>query len=1022
MNLNKKISIVISCHYTFKYFERCLESVINQTYKNLEIIIVNECLESDKNFNFEKYKKKDDRIKIINHQEKIGLFQSRVSGAKVATGDYIFFLNSDDYIDIDFCREMLFSAENEKSDIIVCDTVIEESKRRYLYNLLAMDKTIFEGEEIFQAYFKQQGYNFRWFTVCNKIYKASLWKEAEKHFSELNDNITQAEDFVLSTVLLYYAKKMGFNNRANYFKCSSYKMCTFDSKLTKNNCQAIIMDISQSFLFVEKFLKQKSIYHKYSKQFLLWRAFLLKKWYDVIQNSSLDRNNKEILANVILQIDEKILEYDYQDSDIFYSVTTEFNDRLMALKNKILENKIISFDIFDTLLVRPFYEPKDLFFLMNTYFNKLFNSNGLLEFSEMRIEAEKNVRDKMLKEKGYEDISLNEIYDSLAKLYHLSIEKLEKIKEREIELEIYFCKKRETIYSLYSMCNYLKKSIYFTTDMYLPRDVIEKILLKNGYQYFDGLYISGEVKLAKYTGNLFKYIIKEHNINPKEMMHIGDNIESDVKIPCTLNINTFFFPKTTDLFNNYCRIENNVNYCGKLYENFQLLNIDHSNVTDYMGNRISLAMVANRFFDNPFISFNDNSDFNCNPYLIGYYTLGMHMLSLVNWLLTNAKEKKYDSFCFQARDGYLPYLVALKLKDNYDLKDLKIKYIYCSRNALMPLILNDYKNFYKISDYLNLNTITIADLLDNLKDVITLDNNYEQILNDNGLFLSDFLIDKEKFYKLIDIIYNKFYNHEKYDKYFETAKQYFSECFNGNSATFDIGYSAKPELFISNIINKKIDTYFIHCNNHTGYKNAKYGQFNLYTFYDFKPTFTGTLREYLISSNSPSCAGYSKVDNNIKIEFTKGDDYSYFDRYILNQLQNACIDFVNDYIIMFKDYKDIIELNRYYMSLPLEYYLHYSKPVDRKIFLNLHFESNLSEKINILNLWDESINNYLKNNSKYNTDNGNNEIFTYNDFLREKVGRCNKVTKFFFYLKFDRSLLRHKVKAKLKKIYKKIKK
>ena len=50
MNLNKKISIVISCHYTFKHFERCLESVINQTYKNLEIIIVNECLESDKNF------------------------------------------------------------------------------------------------------------------------------------------------------------------------------------------------------------------------------------------------------------------------------------------------------------------------------------------------------------------------------------------------------------------------------------------------------------------------------------------------------------------------------------------------------------------------------------------------------------------------------------------------------------------------------------------------------------------------------------------------------------------------------------------------------------------------------------------------------------------------------------------------------------------------------------------------------------------------------------------------------------
>ena len=601
MELNKKISVIIPCYNTEKYISRCLDSVLDQTYKDIEIIVVNDCSPGSMEKILNDYKKKDDRIKIVSHKKNKGLFQARLSGAKVATGDYIAFLDSDDYVDIDFYRELIFSAEMEKSDIVVCNTIIEKSKKRYIYNLLKIDNIVFEKEELFDEYFKQQGYNFIWYTVWNKIYKMSVWREAEEYFTEFNDVINQGEFFVYSTVLLYFAKKMVFNNRANYFKCSSDEICVSYSKLTKNEYQKIIMDINQSYLFVENFLKKKNIYQKYSKQLLCWRALILKKWYDDVQNSSLERKEKQVLSDVILQIDENIQKYDYKSKDIFYSVNTDFNDRLMILKNKILENEIISFDIFDTLVVRPFYEPKDLFFLMNDYFNKLFNSNGLLEFSEMRIEAEKNIRDKMFNEKGYEDISLNEIYDYMAKFYHLSVERLEKVKKREIELEIKFCKRRETVYSLYNMCVYLKKHIFFTTDMYLPRDVIEQILLENGYQYFDGLYISGEEKVAKYTGNLFKLLIQKQKINSKKMLHIGDNIKSDVEIPRSLNINTFFFPKTTDLFNNYCKIENNVNYCGRVYENFQLLNIDHSNTTDYMGNRISFAMVANKFFDNPLI-------------------------------------------------------------------------------------------------------------------------------------------------------------------------------------------------------------------------------------------------------------------------------------------------------------------------------------------------------------------------------------------------------------------------------------
>lgn len=1021
MDFNKKVSIIVPCYNTEKYVNRCIDSIINQTYQNLEIIIVNDCSLGKMKEILEKYKRKDKRIKVINHPNNKGLFQARLSGAKIATGDYIAFLDSDDYIDFDFYRELVFSAEAEKSDIVVCNTVLENKGNKYIYNLFTTGLTKLENDEILDEYFNQKGNNYRWHTIWNKIYKIDLWKKAEKHYKDMHEHLIMTEDFAFSTVLFYYAQKLIYNDRANYFYCVNDEASTSVSKLTEQKCQKNINDIKKSFIFVEKFLKKKNVYSKYQESFKVWRALYLKIWYNNVKRERFDCIVEDRLVQEIIKMDNKFQEYNFEDMDNFYTTTTKFNDRLLKLKRKITENEIISFDIFDTLILRPFFEPKDLFILLNETFNVLFKSNGILEFSKIRVEAETYAREKIYKEKGYEDITLDDIYDVISKLYCLSADKLEQVKAKELELEIKFCTRRETMYSIYCLCKYLKKRVIATTDMYLPRNIIKKILQLNGFKDFDNIYISSEQKVSKYTGNLFKCVIEEQKSDPSKILHIGDNIRSDVEIPKGLSLNAFFLPRTIDLFNNYCYVENNVNYCGRLYQNFQLLNIDHTNTNYYMGNRISQALVANKFFDNPFVSFNANSDFNCNPYLIGYYVLGMHILALSNWMITNAIEKDYDSICFQARDGYLPYLATKELKEAYKLSNLKINYIYCSRNALMPLILNEYKNYYKIQDYIDLNVISIKDLLDNLSCILKLDNNYEQILNKNGLNLHDKLNDKDRFYKLIDVIYNNFYDEDKYRDYYNTAKKYFSNCFVGRTATFDIGYSAKPELIISDILKKSIDTYFIHCCDDTGFKNSVYGKFKIYTFYDFKPTFTGTLREYMISSDSPSCKGYKLIDNEVNIEFANTENYTYFNRKMLDELHKGCLDFVKTYIELFKDYNNIIELNKYYMSLPLEYYLHYSKKEDRNIFFNLKFEHNLLEKVDICEFWDNRIDEYVK----WNTSLHNESEYTYNDFLDERVRCRNKLTKSLFYLVFDRVSLRKKLKYRLSNdgiIYKFLKK
>lgn len=100
--MEPKISLIIPVYGTEEYLERCIKSVIDQNYHNLEIIVVNDCSPGNAEELIHKLKKEDLRIKYIKHDQNLGLFQARITGAKEATGNYIAFLDSDDYVAFDF--------------------------------------------------------------------------------------------------------------------------------------------------------------------------------------------------------------------------------------------------------------------------------------------------------------------------------------------------------------------------------------------------------------------------------------------------------------------------------------------------------------------------------------------------------------------------------------------------------------------------------------------------------------------------------------------------------------------------------------------------------------------------------------------------------------------------------------------------------------------------------------------------------------------------------------------------------
>lgn len=76
----------------------------------------------------------------------------------------------------------------------------------------------------------------------------------------------------------------------------------------------------------------------------------------------------------------------------------------------------------------------------------------------------------------------------------------------------------------------LQKRVVITSDMYLPKTAIEDILHKCGYNEYERLFLSSDVKAGKWSGHLFDYLLTELNVSPKAVLHIGDNLSADVKM------------------------------------------------------------------------------------------------------------------------------------------------------------------------------------------------------------------------------------------------------------------------------------------------------------------------------------------------------------------------------------------------------------------------------------------------------------------------------------------------------------
>lgn len=173
------ISIVVPIYNVEKYLSRCIESILAQTYKQLEIILVNDGSIDNSLILCKKYQNLDARIKVID-QPNAGPANARNNGIKIAQGNYIGFVDSDDEIKIDFFEKLASAAISTKADVI-CSDIILETKNGHtsvLKNELPKNKIIDKAEIknlVLQNYYGGELGNIA--SMCNKLYKTTFLKE-----------------------------------------------------------------------------------------------------------------------------------------------------------------------------------------------------------------------------------------------------------------------------------------------------------------------------------------------------------------------------------------------------------------------------------------------------------------------------------------------------------------------------------------------------------------------------------------------------------------------------------------------------------------------------------------------------------------------------------------------------------------------------------------------------------------------------------------------------------------------------
>lgn len=297
--MKTKVSVIVPIYNSERYIDKCIQSIINQTFKDIELILVDDG-STDKSVEISnKYAEKDKRIKIIKQKNK-GVSLARNYGISIATGDFITFVDSDDFIEIDMLDILYNAAIDNNCDVVLSGIkIIKDNNIKYEFT---KDSKIYTKQEVFKLfYFDREPFspNYAWGklikrSICNKI--------------KFREDIFLMEDALFSMELF-----INCQNNIMFLNKYLYNYVQRDGSESKHFSKKRIT----SFYALEELLNlAKEIDSEYEKSFLkVYSKLILSILQDII---SFDfENNKEEYFRISKSLNKHYID-NIKSKDISY--------------------------------------------------------------------------------------------------------------------------------------------------------------------------------------------------------------------------------------------------------------------------------------------------------------------------------------------------------------------------------------------------------------------------------------------------------------------------------------------------------------------------------------------------------------------------------------------------------------------------------------------------------------------------------------------------------------------------------
>ena len=169
-----KISVIVPIYNTEKYLHKCIDSILNQTFKDLEVILVDDGSTDSSGAICDEYAKKDERVVVI-HKENGGQATARNIGLDIAKGEYISFIDSDDYIENDMYESMLDAIERTGADVAMCGKLLVSEDYKFTQNRFVLnDEVVWESNEVKRRFLLSDCIGS---SPCDKLMKKELFQE-----------------------------------------------------------------------------------------------------------------------------------------------------------------------------------------------------------------------------------------------------------------------------------------------------------------------------------------------------------------------------------------------------------------------------------------------------------------------------------------------------------------------------------------------------------------------------------------------------------------------------------------------------------------------------------------------------------------------------------------------------------------------------------------------------------------------------------------------------------------------------